>query len=125
MVTSAERKQSASRVRTYLPIEDYGIIGDLHTIALVGKHGSIDWYCVPAFNAPSVFGALLDAEKGGLLPDRARDTPVESLKQHYLPDTNILVTRFLTGELFDALSLLIQRRGIYHWGWEQITRAMQ
>jgi hypothetical protein len=42
MVTTSEKRQSASRVRTYLPIEDYGIIGDLHTVALVGKNGSID-----------------------------------------------------------------------------------
>jgi GH15 family glucan-1,4-alpha-glucosidase len=54
MVTT-EQKQSISGVRTYLPIEDYGIIGDLHTVALVGKNGSIDWYCTPAFDAPSVF----------------------------------------------------------------------
>ena len=94
MVTQ-EQKQSISGVRTYLPIEDYGIIGDLHTVALVGKNGSIDWYCVPAFDAPSVFGALLDAEKGGYFQIEPRETPVESYKQHYLPDTNILVTRFL------------------------------
>src|SRR5438270_12371838 len=95
MVTQ-EQKQSISGVRTYLPIEDYGIIGDLHTGALVGKNGSIDWYCVPAFDAPSVFGALLDAEKGGYFQIEPRDTSGESRKQLYLPDTNILVTRFLT-----------------------------
>ena len=65
MVTPAKQQQRASSVRTYLPIEDYGIIGDLHTVALVGKNGSIDWYCVPAFDAPSVFGALLDTKKEG------------------------------------------------------------
>jgi GH15 family glucan-1,4-alpha-glucosidase len=66
MVTQ-EQKQSLSGVRTYLPIEDYGIIGDLHTVALVGKNGSIDWYCVPAFDAPNVFGALLDADAAAQL----------------------------------------------------------
>src|SRR5436305_1089061 len=107
MVTTSEKKQSASRVRTYLPIEDYGIIGDLHTVALVGKNGSIDWYCVPAFDAPSVFGALLDAEKGGYCQIEPRDTSGESRKQLYLPDSNILVTRFLTesgvGEVTDFM----------------------
>jgi GH15 family glucan-1,4-alpha-glucosidase len=109
MVTTAEQKQSISGVRTYLPIEDYGIIGDLHTVALVGKNGSIDWYCVPAFDAPSVFGALLDAEKGGYFQIEPRDTSGESRKQLYLPDTNILVTRFLTetgvGEVTDFMPI--------------------
>lgn len=109
MVTTTEQKQNTPPVRTYLPIEDYGIIGDLHTVALVGKNGSIDWYCVPAFDAPSVFGALLDSEKGGYFQIEPRETPVESHKQHYLPDTNILVTRFLTesgvGEVTDFMPI--------------------
>src|SRR5260370_7422002 len=109
MVTTAEQKQSIPGVRTYLEIEDYGMIGDLDTVGLVGKNGSIDWYCVPAFDAPSVFGALLDAEKGGYFQIEPQDTSGESRKQLYLPDTNILVTRFLTetgvGEVTDFMPI--------------------
>ena len=50
---------------TYLPIENYGIIGNMRTAALVGTHGSIDWLCVPYFDSPSVFAAILDDDKGG------------------------------------------------------------
>jgi GH15 family glucan-1,4-alpha-glucosidase len=79
----------------YQPIENYGIIGDMHTTALVGKDGSIDWFCFPFFDSPSVFAAILDDEKGG----RFKITPqVENVthKQFYWPDTNVLITRFLS-----------------------------
>ena len=49
----------------YLPIEHHGVIGDLHTVALVGNEGTIDWFCPERFDAPSMFGAILDSEKGG------------------------------------------------------------
>ena len=49
----------------YAPIENYGVIGDLHTVALVGNNGSIDWFCYPRFDSPSVFAAVLDDAKGG------------------------------------------------------------
>jgi GH15 family glucan-1,4-alpha-glucosidase len=79
----------------YLPIADHGIIGDLHTIALVGANGTIDWYCCPAFDSPSVFAAILDKDKGG----HYRIAPLEdgwTSKQLYFPDTNVLITRFFT-----------------------------
>ena len=94
-----EHTQSASPIsnsKAYLPIEDYGLIGDLYTVALVGKNGSIDWCCIPNFDSPSVFGAILDSAKGGFF----RIAPLENagidLKQMYLPSTNILITRFLS-----------------------------
>jgi GH15 family glucan-1,4-alpha-glucosidase len=82
----------------YQPIEDYGIIGDLHTVALVGKNGSIDWCCIPNFDSPSVFGALLDVNKGGFFRIAPSFEQMISMgrKQLYLPETNILITRFLT-----------------------------
>jgi GH15 family glucan-1,4-alpha-glucosidase len=79
----------------YLPIADHGIIGDLHTVALVGANGTIDWYCCPAFDSPSVFAAILDKDKGG----HYRIAPLEdgwTSKQLYFPDTNVLITRFFT-----------------------------
>jgi len=78
----------------YEPIENYGIIGNMRTVALVGINGSIDWYCPRQFDSPSIFGAILDHEKGG----RFQISPlVENVrhKQFYWPSTNVLVTRFL------------------------------
>ncbi len=61
------RTTAGERNVAYLPIEDHGIIGDLHTAALVGTDGTIDWLCLPKFDAPSVFASILDDEKGGSL----------------------------------------------------------
>ena len=80
----------------YLPIEEHGIVGDLHTAALVGTDGTVDWLCLPAFDSPSVFASILDDEKGGhfkLRPER-----YDRSQQLYLPDTNVLLTRFLSPE---------------------------
>src|SRR5437016_10379472 len=78
----------------YQPIENYGVIGNLRTAALVGMDGSIDWLCLPCFDSPSVFAAVLDDQKGG----RFRIGPAcDQLrhKQFYWPDTAILISRFL------------------------------
>ena len=89
----------------YLPIEEHGIVGDLRTVALVGTDGTVDWYCPARFDAPSLFGALLDARKGGYfsLSSRTSGRP----RQLYLPDTNILLTRFhgaeAVGEVIDFM----------------------
>ena len=79
----------------YQPVENYGIIGDLDTVALVGMDGSIDFLCLPEFDSPSVFAALLDDRAGG----RFLVAPLldgVSRKQLYLPDTCVLLTRFLS-----------------------------
>src|SRR5487761_1610632 len=75
----------------YLPIEEHGIVGDLRTVALVGTNGTVDWYCPSRFDAPSLFGSLLDARRGGYFSLSSRTSG--RAKQMYLPDTNILVTR--------------------------------
>jgi GH15 family glucan-1,4-alpha-glucosidase len=79
----------------YKGIGDYGIIGNMLSAALVGTDGSIDWCCLPRFDAPSAFAAILDDEKGG----RFRINPRESFEsgQAYLADTNVLMTTFRTG----------------------------
>ncbi len=81
----------------YQPIENYGIIGDLNTIALVGLNGSIDFMCFPDFDSPSIFAALLDAHKGGRFKIAPAFNEMKT-KQLYLPDTNVLLTRFLSDE---------------------------
>jgi GH15 family glucan-1,4-alpha-glucosidase len=91
----------------YKPISDYGVISNMHSAALVGLDGSIDWLCFPRFDSPSVFAALLDDARGG----RFQIAPVASaqVEQRYLPDTNILCTRFHTDagdvELVDCMPL--------------------
>ncbi len=79
----------------YLPIAEHGMIGDLHTVALVGTEGTIDWYCTPHFDSPSVFGAIVDKDKGGYFRVAPLDGDVTS-KQLYFPDTNVLITRFFS-----------------------------
>jgi GH15 family glucan-1,4-alpha-glucosidase len=80
---------------TETAIADHGIIGDLQTAALITTDGSVDWFCCPRFDSPSVFGALLDDERGGHFRIRPADAPYTT-KQMYLPDTAVLVTRFFT-----------------------------
>jgi GH15 family glucan-1,4-alpha-glucosidase len=105
---TAATAEPASSLADYLPIAEHGIIGDLHTIALVGTDGRIDWYCCPRFDSPSVFGGILDREQGGFYRiSPATDEWVP--KQLYFPDTNVLITRFLTpggvGEVQDFMPI--------------------
>ena len=81
----------------YQPIENYGIIGNMRTAVLVGMNGSIDWFCCPNFDSPSVFAAILDDKKGGRFSIAPAGTGV-TYKQMYWPGTNVLVTRFLSEE---------------------------
>ena len=90
MTTAA---QGARTRQPHVPIEDHGIIGDLHTAALVSTDGDIDWLCLPRFDSPSVFASFLDDERGGRFTVRC--TGATRVKQMYLPDSNILLTRFL------------------------------
>jgi GH15 family glucan-1,4-alpha-glucosidase len=92
----------------YPLIADHGLIGNLQTAALVATDGTIDWFCAPRFDSPSVFGSLLDHDHGGHL--RTRPTVDTFTRQQlYYPDTAILVTRFLTesgvGEVIDFMPI--------------------
>jgi GH15 family glucan-1,4-alpha-glucosidase len=82
---------------SYEPIENYGVIGNMQSIALVGMNGSIDFMCYPDFDSPTVFAALLDDKEGGCFQIEPQLTGMK-VRQLYLPDTNILVTRFLADE---------------------------
>jgi GH15 family glucan-1,4-alpha-glucosidase len=90
----------------YKQIESYGVIGDMYSLALVGMDGSIDWCCLPRFDSPSVFGAILDDQKGGFFKISATHRSCQC-RQMYLPETNILITRFLSpdgvGEIVDFM----------------------
>ncbi|MFB9181131.1 glycoside hydrolase family 15 protein [Dactylosporangium sucinum] len=92
----------------YPDISDHGLIGDLQTAALVSGDGTVDWWCCPRFDSPSVFAALLDADRGGYFRI-APDTVNCVSRQLYLPDTGMLITRFMTpegvGEVVDFMPI--------------------
>lgn len=98
----------------YEPIENYGVIGDLNTIALVGLNGSIDFLCFPDFDSPSIFASILDAEKAGYFKISPQLDNLK-YKQLYLPDTNVLLTRYLSssgvGEVTDFMSVKENSQG--------------
>ncbi|WP_328404434.1 glycoside hydrolase family 15 protein [Streptomyces sp. NBC_00390] len=91
-------------MRRYPPIAEHGLVGNMRTAALVSSEGVVDWFCAPRFDAPSLFGGLLDHDRGGLFALTC-DAPGTTVRQLYLPDTAVLVTRFLTpdgvGEVVD------------------------
>jgi GH15 family glucan-1,4-alpha-glucosidase len=94
---------------SYQPIENYGVIGNMRTAALVSMQGSIDWFCFPHFDSPSVFASILDDKKGGHFSISPAHKDARH-KQVYWPDTNVLVTRFVSpngvGELQDFMPIL-------------------
>src|SRR5690349_16184741 len=101
-----------ARMNTYPAIGDHGLIGDLQTAALVASDGTIDWFCAPRFDSPSIFASLLDQDKGGHF--RVAPDGVDYVtKQLYLPGTPILITRFLSadgvGEVVDFMPIAGER----------------
>jgi GH15 family glucan-1,4-alpha-glucosidase len=107
-VAPERRREQERSADGYLPIENHGIIGDLHTVALVGNEGTIDWFCPERFDAPSLFASILDAESGGSFSLQPVGEAFTT-KQLYLPGTAVLVTRFFSedgvGELTDFMPL--------------------
>ncbi|MDF2968556.1 MAG: hypothetical protein K0Q93_2334 [Nocardioidaceae bacterium] len=92
----------------YPLVAEHGLIGDLQTAALVSTDGTVDWFCCPRFDSPSVFASLLDRDKGGRFRIAA-DSDDCVVKQLYFPDTAILITRFMTpdgvGEVIDFMPI--------------------
>jgi GH15 family glucan-1,4-alpha-glucosidase len=92
----------------YQAIENYGVIGNMRTAALISREGSLDWMCAPHFDSPSVFAAILDEHKGGRFLVEMRGSDLTH-RQSYWPDTNVLVTRFLAregvGEVTDYMAV--------------------
>lgn len=108
MTACESLRPSKADAPRYTSIAEHGLIGDMRTAALVGTNGTIDWYCCTRFDAPSVFAAILDADRGGAF-ELAPDVPART-KQFYFPDTNILITRFFAdngvGEVQDFMPIV-------------------
>ncbi len=106
----------------YKPISSYGIVGDLHSAALVGDDGSVDWLCLPRFDSPSVFGAILDRQRGGAFRIAPMSEPA-GCRQIYQPDTNVLVTRFLTQEgVAEVVDFMPLRSRTHPWRDSRLVR---
>ena len=95
----------------YHPIENYGVVGDLHTVALVAENASIDFMCFPRFDSPTIFAGLLDEHKGGCFKIHPSLDQVRH-KQLYLPDSNVLVSRFLSEQGVAEVSDFMPVKGV-------------
>jgi GH15 family glucan-1,4-alpha-glucosidase len=95
---SATTQSSRRSANGYMPIEDYGLIGNMRTCAMVATDGGLDYMCWPYFDSPSVFCRILDKEKGGHFTISPISNDLCTTKQHYLPASNILQTRYLKDE---------------------------
>jgi GH15 family glucan-1,4-alpha-glucosidase len=89
-MSSDRTTESAS----YLPIDDYALIGDCRSAGLVSREGSLDWLCLPRFDSPSIFAAVLDANNGGRF--HVRPLGEYRTERRYLANTNVLETVFRT-----------------------------
>jgi Trehalase-like, N-terminal len=87
-------------VSSYLPVAEHGLIGDLHSVALVGTDGTIDWYCGPRFDSPGVFASILDARRGAVI---ARLLSMEAGRRFLQSSERVLREHSLTPEGYDLL----------------------
>jgi GH15 family glucan-1,4-alpha-glucosidase len=96
--SGAATSNSRRTANGYMPIEDYGLIGNMRTCAMVALDGGLDYMCWPYFDSPSVFCRILDKEKGGHFTIGPTSEDLCTTKQQYLPASNILQTRYLKEE---------------------------
>ncbi|KAJ7708193.1 glycoside hydrolase family 15 protein [Mycena rosella] len=96
--------------RDYIPIADHGLIGNLHTAALVSTDGSIESYCIPHFDSPSVFARILDKNKGGHFS--ISPTVPFTTKQNYHPSSNVLQTKFMNEEGVVSVTDFLPRQAV-------------
>jgi GH15 family glucan-1,4-alpha-glucosidase len=113
---------------SYPPIGDYAIIGDCRSAALISKAGSVEWLCLPRFDAPAVFAAILDRQRGGCFA--VRPTEPSTSSRRYLDDTNVLETTFTTErgrlrllDLMPVASEADKRREL--WPEHEVLRAVE
>ncbi|KAG9021996.1 hypothetical protein FRB95_001007 [Tulasnella sp. JGI-2019a] len=111
-MTSNKCKVNDDGDRDYVDIQDHGLIGNLHTAALISIDGSVESYCVPDFDSPSVFARILDKDKGGHFSVMPQDLKGFQSKQAYLPSSNILSTKFLGADGVMNVTDFLPRRKI-------------